>query len=152
MIKATTEADDIIYLTSNCKMAVWTYCFLTILAFRWLIFKLKLFWIFSAQGHEFALNIDWTEKYFLIVYRITWCVVVVLALLGVLYVSYLLQVKFFSSLIATVVETTFFPVFEVPYPAVTLCNYNRINWERVPAAIDLLVQNITILAPSRSRS
>lgn len=72
-------------------------------------------------------------------YRITWCVLVVLALLGVLYVSHLLQVKFASSLIATVVETTFFPVFEIPYPAVTVCNYNRINWERVPAAIDLLV-------------
>lgn len=62
---------------------------------------------------------------------------VVLALLGVLYVSYLLQVKFSTSLIATVVETTFFPVFEIPYPAITVCNYNRINWERVPGAIDL---------------
>lgn len=69
--------------------------------------------------------------------RITWYIVVALALLGVMYVSHLLQVKFATSLIATVVETTFFPVFEIPYPAVTVCNFNRINWKRVPEAIDL---------------
>ncbi|KAJ6635968.1 Pickpocket protein 19 [Pseudolycoriella hygida] len=71
-----------------------------------------------------------------IILRVTWCVVVILALLSAIYVSHLLQLKFATTLIATVVETTFFPVFEIPYPAITLCNYNRINWKRVPSAID----------------
>lgn len=69
--------------------------------------------------------------------RITWCVLVTLALFGVIYVCYLLQKQFSTNVLATVVETTFFPVFEIPYPAITICNNNRINWQRVPAAIDL---------------
>lgn len=38
-------------------------------------------------------------------------------------------------------ETTFFPIFEIPYPAVTICNYNRINGERVDAAIERFLPN-----------
>lgn len=76
---------------------------------------------------------SWWKK----IHRITWCIVVVLALFGVIYVCYLLQVQFSTNVLATVVETTFFPVFEIPYPAITICNNNRINWKRVPAAIDL---------------
>lgn len=64
-------------------------------------------------------------------------ILVISALIGVLYVSLLLSEKFTSSPLATVVESTIYPVSDIPYPAVTICNYNRINWHRLQEAKDM---------------
>lgn len=42
---------------------------------------------------------------------------------------------------ATVVESTFFPIYEIPYPAVTICNFNRVNAERIDEAIEYFLPN-----------
>lgn len=60
---------------------------------------------------------------------------ITLAAIGIVYVSYKVQARFLDNRLSTVVESTVYPIYEVPYPAVTICNFNRVNWHRVPAAI-----------------
>lgn len=81
-------------------------------------------------------------------------------MIGVGYVSFLLSQRFKSTPLATVsacvffgelkfiqtkkkltifqlkkvVESTIYPVANIAYPAVTICNYNRVNWNRVDEA------------------
>lgn len=69
-------------------------------------------------------------------FRLVWLVLITLAFTGTLYVSYLLQVRYSTNKLATVVETTNYPISLIPYPAVTICNNNRINWIRVPSVLD----------------
>lgn len=71
-----------------------------------------------------------------IFFSFVWLVLITLAFVGTLYVSYLLQVRYSTNKLATVVETTMYPISSIPYPAVTICNNNRINWFRVPSALD----------------
>ncbi|GAB0094849.1 hypothetical protein DMENIID0001_101750 [Sergentomyia squamirostris] len=63
--------------------------------------------------------------------RIAWLAVVSLAVFGLVYSSLLLSRRFSSSPLATVIESTIYPVSEIPYPAVTICTGNRINWSHV---------------------
>lgn len=74
--------------------------------------------------------------YILSIDRYTWIVLVILAAIGTIYVSLLSQQRFQNSTLATVVESTIFPIYDIPFPAVTICNYNRINYARVPAVIN----------------
>lgn len=60
-----------------------------------------------------------------------------LAAVGILYTFYLLQTRFSLNRLATVVETTNYPVYEIPFPAVTICNNNRVNWLRVHNAMNM---------------
>lgn len=66
---------------------------------------------------------------------------VIVALYFVVDVSDMLQERFSSKPLATVVESIIFPVYEIPYPAITICNYNRINWKKVDAAKDKFIPN-----------
>lgn len=68
--------------------------------------------------------------------RITCLILIGLAALGIVYVSYLLHMRFAKRGLATVVESTAYPIYNIPYPAVMVCNNNRINWQRVPMAIE----------------
>uniref|UniRef100_A0A336LTZ8 CSON001499 protein n=1 Tax=Culicoides sonorensis TaxID=179676 RepID=A0A336LTZ8_CULSO len=63
--------------------------------------------------------------------RIIWIILVATAMIGVGYVSFLLSERFKSTPLATVVESTIYPVADIAYPAVTICNYNRVNWKRI---------------------
>lgn len=53
----------------------------------------------------------------------------------------MLQKRFSSTPLATVVESIIFPVYEIPYPAITICNYNRINWKKVDVAKEKFIPN-----------
>lgn len=57
--------------------------------------------------------------------RIIWFLLVMSAIAGIIYISLELSLKFQSSPLATVVESTIFPVSEIAYPAVTICTENR---------------------------
>lgn len=63
-----------------------------------------------------------------------------LAGIGVLYVSLLLQKRFTFSPLATVVESTIYPIYEISYPAVTICNYNRLNWKHINLVTDMYIK------------
>ncbi|XP_059609960.1 pickpocket protein 19-like [Phlebotomus argentipes] len=67
---------------------------------------------------------------------IVWLLVVTLAVFGTVFVSLLLSRRFSSSPLATVIESTIYPVSEIPYPAVTICTGNRINWSHVEHVAD----------------
>lgn len=68
--------------------------------------------------------------------RLVWLTLIGMASAGILYVSLLVQRRYTANGLATIVESTVYPIAEIPYPAVMVCNYNRVNWQRVPAAID----------------
>lgn len=68
-------------------------------------------------------------------YSIFWCLLISIAAVGVIFISLLIQSRFHNSPLATVVESTTYPVYEISYPAITICNYNRIDWDRVDGAI-----------------
>lgn len=68
--------------------------------------------------------------------RLLWLILIGMAGAGILYVSLLVQRRYTANGLATIVESTVYPIAEIPYPAVMVCNYNRVNWKRVPAAID----------------
>lgn len=68
--------------------------------------------------------------------RYTWVILVILAAIGTIHVSLLSQQRFQNSTLATVVESTNFPIYDIPFPAVTICNFNRVNYIRVPNVVD----------------
>lgn len=70
----------------------------------------------------------------------------ILAAIGTIHVSLLSQQRFQNSTLATVVESTIFPIYDIPFPAVTICNYNRVNYLRVPNVVDSYLprENATI--------
>lgn len=59
-----------------------------------------------------------------------------LAHLGCIYVCSILSRRFNAGSMQTVVDTTNKPVFEIPFPEVTICNENRLNWNRIEEAKD----------------
>lgn len=63
-----------------------------------------------------------------------WILMVGAGFAGIAYISYLLQLRFSGTPLATVVESTIFPISMIPYPAITICNFYRINWNKVEAA------------------
>lgn len=68
---------------------------------------------------------------------VIWALIISIAAMGAVHVSYLIQARFRNSPLATVVESTIYPVYEIPFPAVTVCNYNRLDWNRVDDVIEL---------------
>lgn len=72
-------------------------------------------------------SFHWTERLF-------WGSLVTVAVAGVIYISCQLSQKFSNSPLATVVESTMFPVSDIPYPSVTLCLNNRFSAARLDEA------------------
>lgn len=58
-------------------------------------------------------------------------ILISIAAIGVFYITSLVENRFQNGQLATVVDSTIYPVYQIPYPAVTICNYNRIDWNRV---------------------
>lgn len=56
------------------------------------------------------------------------------AIMGIGYVSVLLAERFSTTPMSTVVESVTYPVAEIPFPAVTICNYNRMSLEKAKEA------------------
>lgn len=67
-------------------------------------------------------------------FRAIWSLLVTSAVFGIIYISLQLSRKFSDSPLSTVVESTIFPVAEIAYPAVTICNMNRFHKERCEEA------------------
>lgn len=68
------------------------------------------------------------------IFRTFWAILVSLAILGVILISLQLSDKFNSSPLSTVVESTIYPVAEIPYPSITICPNNRLSVERCKEA------------------
>lgn len=63
------------------------------------------------------------------------------AIFSVFHISLELSEKFNTSPLSTVVESTIFPVAEIAYPAITICNQNRFHKERCEEAVEKFVPN-----------
>lgn len=70
-------------------------------------------------------------------------VVTILALTGIIYVSLVLADKYQKSLLSTVVESTNYHVSEISFPAITLCNNHRVDYEKFDAAMERFLPNAT---------
>lgn len=89
-------------------------------------------------------SLDWEVTviwFFLIIdldrensFRTIWSFLVVTAIFGIIYISLQLSEKFSNSPLSTVVESTIFPVAEIAYPAITICNKNRFHKQRCEEA------------------
>lgn len=73
--------------------------------------------------------------------RIFWAVLVCLAVSFIISITISLSNKFYESPLSTVVESTIFPVAEIPYPSITICASNRFNAERVEKSIEKFIPN-----------
>ncbi|XP_037959101.1 pickpocket protein 19-like [Teleopsis dalmanni] len=73
---------------------------------------------------------DSTNKY----ERLIWIIIVLLAFSGYIYVCLIISKRFNEERFETVIESTRFPVYRLHFPVVTICNLNRLNWERLEAA------------------
>lgn len=102
-------------------------------------------WIWIVRTSDAARS--WLTRFQLIFFfsvlvSIIWALIILIAAMGVVTVTYLIQVRFLHSPLATVVESTIYPVYEIPFPAVTICNYNRLDWNRVDEVIELYGANV----------
>lgn len=60
---------------------------------------------------------------------------------AIIAVSLLLQQKFQESLLSTVVESTNYAISEMSFPAVTLCNNHRVNFDKFDEAVERFLPN-----------
>lgn len=75
--------------------------------------------------------------------KIVWAFAIILASVATVYSCLLLSDRFRSSLTSTVFESTNFKVSEIPFAAITLCNNNRLNYNKTNEAIKKFVPNAT---------
>lgn len=75
--------------------------------------------------------------------KLLWAVAIVLASAGMVYCCISLSNRFRASKLSTVFETTSYKVTEIPFAAVTLCNNNRINYNKTDEALNLFLPNHT---------
>ena len=73
-------------------------------------------------------DLSWTE-------RILWTLLVVAASGGTIAVSLMIKTKFQNSLMSTVVESTNYHISEISFPAVTICNNHRVDFNKFDAAL-----------------
>lgn len=57
------------------------------------------------------------------------------ALVGAIKVSMLVSERYQTSPLSTVVESTYYHVSEIHYPAITLCNNLRVNFDKFDEAV-----------------
>lgn len=72
-------------------------------------------------------ELHWSE-------RLGWLCLVISAIVTYILVSLQLQQRFSSNLLSTVIESITYPVTEISFPAITVCNANRINWLNIDRA------------------
>jgi hypothetical protein len=96
-------------------------------------FKIDLFWInCSACCH--SASWDWTVLSALVFRRLLWGAVCIVCLTVAVIMMKIVWLRFNESPTVTNVETTTYPIWNIPFPAVTLCNNNKVYR---PAAIKL---------------
>lgn len=68
--------------------------------------------------------------------KILWGFAILLALVCMVYCCLMLSDRFKNSKTSTVFETTSYKVMEIPFPAVTLCNNNRLDYNKTDAVLN----------------
>lgn len=63
-----------------------------------------------------------------------WLIAALLALGGCVYICLLLSGNYKNSKLVTVISNTRYPIYKLPFPVVTICNRNRLNWHRLDEA------------------
>ncbi|XP_055847338.1 pickpocket protein 19-like isoform X2 [Episyrphus balteatus] len=66
--------------------------------------------------------------------RSTWFIVWTITVIGLLYVSMILSQRYREGTFQTVVASTTYPVYQISFPTIIICNTNRLNWKRLEAA------------------
>lgn len=75
--------------------------------------------------------------------KLFWLCVIFTASLAMVYCCMLLSERFRSNLTATVFESTMYRVTEIPFPSITLCNNNLLNYTKTNEAIEKFIPNST---------
>ncbi|KAH8272146.1 hypothetical protein KR018_003547 [Drosophila ironensis] len=75
--------------------------------------------------------------------RFVWLCTFVTAFLGAVYVCLILSARYNEAHFQTVVDSTRFPVYRIPFPVITICNRNRLNWNRLSQAKAMFMKNVT---------
>jgi len=78
------------------------------------------------------------EIFLLFFCRVLWVIVVVLGLVGSSFMVISLWTRYVGTLTRTSVETNHYPTWRLPFPAVTLCNVNRIFRSKAEALVSKL--------------
>lgn len=84
-----------------------------------------------------------TEESMRMIEKCFWLLIVMFGSLAMAYCCLLLSNRFRSSLTSTVFESTSFKISEIPFPSVTLCNNNRLNYNKTNDAVNKFVANHT---------
>ncbi|EDW76260.1 uncharacterized protein Dwil_GK15363 [Drosophila willistoni] len=75
--------------------------------------------------------------------RFIWLCTFVCAFLGAVYVCLILSQRYNEGHFQTVVDSTRYPVYRIPFPVITICNNNRLNWQRLAEAKQKFLPNVT---------
>ncbi|XP_070068481.1 pickpocket protein 19 isoform X3 [Drosophila takahashii] len=75
--------------------------------------------------------------------RFVWLCTFVSAFLGAVYVCLILSARYNAAHFQTVVDSTRYPVYRIPFPVITICNRNRLNWQRLTEAKSMFMANVT---------
>ncbi|XP_037895430.1 pickpocket protein 19 [Glossina fuscipes] len=66
--------------------------------------------------------------------RFIWFLVLSLAFFGTVHVCLRLKDRFDAGNMETVINSTRYPVYQISFPVVSICNRNQLNWQRLEAA------------------
>lgn len=86
-----------------------------------------------------------TEAAMTLLEKVLWGIAILVALVGMVYCCLMLSNRFKNSKTSTVFESTSYKVMEIPFPAVTLCNNNRLDYNKTNAALSKFL-------PTRTKS
>ncbi|EDW63485.1 pickpocket protein 19 [Drosophila virilis] len=75
--------------------------------------------------------------------RFIWLCTFVCAFLGAVYVCLILSQRYNDGKFQTVVDSTRFPVYRIAFPVITICNHNRLNWQRLDLAKARFMANVS---------
>ncbi|XP_055381332.1 pickpocket protein 19-like [Condylostylus longicornis] len=66
--------------------------------------------------------------------KLIMAVILIAYVFGTVYVCVLFSYQFQESALKIEVESTTYPVYYIVFPALTICNYNRLNWAKINQA------------------
>ncbi|XP_034099225.2 pickpocket protein 19 [Drosophila nasuta] len=75
--------------------------------------------------------------------RFVWLCTFICAFLGAVYVCLILSQRYNDGNFQTVVDSTRFPVYRIAFPVITICNRNRLNWQRLAMAKSRFMANVS---------
>jgi amiloride-sensitive sodium channel len=78
------------------------------------------------------------RKTFLFFCRVLWVIVVVLGVVGSSFMVNSFWTRYMGTQTRTSVETNHYPTWRLPFPAVTLCNVNRMLRSKAEALVSKL--------------